>query len=100
MGGVTTTIVDEVHMVTMRDGNMAAPVGVHVVMPLMNAVFTSLALVVVAVMGFVQVSIVDIVDMVDVRHGDMPTPRTVGVVVSNMLVVRSGHWRIPFAVVG
>jgi hypothetical protein len=101
MGGVTTTVVDVVHMVTMRDGNMTAPLAVHVVMPVMNAVLVSLALVVVAVMGPVQVSIVDIVDMFAVRHGDVSTPLTMGVLVSNMLVVRSGHFGgVPIAVVG
>lgn len=91
MGGVTTTIVDVVHMVIVRDGNMATSLTVRVVVALMNTVLASLALVVVAIVGFVQVSIVHIVDMVAVRHGDMPTPLTMGVVVSSMLVVRGSH---------
>ena len=73
MGGVTTTVMDVVHVVAVRDGDMPTPLGMHVVMPLMNAVLADLTLVVVAIVGFVQVSIVDIVDMVAVRDGDMPT---------------------------
>jgi hypothetical protein len=91
MGGVTTTIVDVVHMVAVRDGDMPTPLTVGVVMPIMNAVLAGLALVVVATVGFVEVSVVDIVDMVAVRDGDVPTPLTMGVVVANVLGVRRGH---------
>jgi hypothetical protein len=91
MGGVTTTVMDVVHVVAVRDGDMPTPLGMHVVMPLMNAVLADLTLVVVAIVGFVQVSIVDIVDMVAVRDGDMPTPLTMGVVMANVLFVRRCH---------
>jgi hypothetical protein len=91
MGGVTTTVMDVVHVVAVRDGDMPTPLGMHMVMPLMNAVLADLTFVVVAIVGFVQVSIVDIVDMVAVRDGDMPTPLTMGVVMANVLFVRRCH---------
>jgi hypothetical protein len=91
MGGVTTTVMDVVHVVAVRDGDMPTPLGMHVVMPLMNAVLADLTFVVVAIVGFVQVSFVDIVDMVAVRDGDMPTPLTMGVVMANVLFVRRCH---------
>ena len=91
MGGVTTTVMDVVHVVAVRDGDMPTPLGMHMVMPLMNAVLADLTFVVVAIVDFVQVSIVDIVDMVAVRDGDMPTPLTMGVVMANVLFVRRCH---------
>jgi hypothetical protein len=92
MGGVTTTVVDVVHVVTMRDRNMAATLAVHMVMPRVGGVLAGLALVVVAVVGFVQVSVMDIVDVVAVRHSDMPTTLAVGVFVPNVLGVHSSHF--------
>ena len=91
MGGVTTTIVDVVDVVAVRDGNMPTPVGVHMVMPLMNPMPAGLAVVVVAIVGFVQVSVVDIVDVVPVRDSDVSTPCTMGVIVASVLGVRSCH---------
>jgi hypothetical protein len=91
MGGVTTTVMDVVHVVAVRDGDMPTPLGMHMVMPLMNAVLADLTFVVVAIVDFVQVSIVDIVDMVAVRDGDMPTRLTMGVVMANVLFVRRCH---------
>jgi hypothetical protein len=91
MGGVTTTVMDIVNVVAVRDGDMPTPLGMHMVMPLMNAVLADLTFVVVAIVDFVQVSIVDIVDMVAVRDGDMPTPLTMGVVMANVLFVRRCH---------
>jgi hypothetical protein len=32
MGGVTTTVMDVVHVVAVRDGDMPTPLGMHVVM--------------------------------------------------------------------
>ena len=92
VGGVTTTVVDVVDVVTMRDRNMAATLAVLVAMPRVGNVLAGLALVVVAVVSFVQVSVVDIVDVVAVRDGDMPTSLAVGVFVSDVLGVRSGHF--------
>jgi hypothetical protein len=92
VGGVTTTVVDVVDMVTVRDGNMAATFAVHVLMPRVGGVLAGLALVVVAVVGSVQVSVVDIIDVVAVRDGDMPTSLAVDVLVSDVLGVRSSHF--------
>jgi hypothetical protein len=76
----------------MRDRDMAATLAVHVVMPRVGDVLAGLALVVVAVVGFVQVSVVDIIDVVAVRDGNMPTSLAVGVVVSDVLGVHSSHF--------
>jgi hypothetical protein len=92
VGGVTTTVVDVVHMVAVWDGDVAAPLAVRVVMPLMHDMFAGLALVEVAVVGFVQMAVVHIVDVIAMGDGDVPTPITVGVVVSNVLAVRGGHF--------
>jgi hypothetical protein len=92
VGGVTTTVVDVVDVVTMRDSNMAATLAVRVVMLRVDGVLAGLTLVVVAVVGPVQVSVVDIVDVVAVRDGDMPTSLAVGVFVSGVLGVYSSHF--------
>lgn len=105
VGGMTTTVVDVVDVVTVRDRDMAATLAVYMVMPRVGDVLARLALVVVAVVGFVQVSVMDIVDVVAVRDGNMPTSLTVGVVVSDVLGVHSSHfgpssrsrWEIPFS---
>jgi hypothetical protein len=91
MGGVTTTIVDVVDVVAVRDGDVTATLAVHVVMPLMGGVFGRLALVIVSVVDFVQVSVVDVVDVVAVRDCNVPTPVAVGVFVPNVFCVSSGH---------
>jgi hypothetical protein len=100
MGGVTTTIVDVIDVVAVRDGDMTAPLAVHVVMPLVSAVLVGLALVVVAVVRFVQVPVVDIVDVVTVGDGDMPAPIAMGVPVFKVLGVHCGHFGLPLKVVG
>jgi hypothetical protein len=90
--GVTTTIVDVVDMIAMRDRDMAATLAVHVVMLRVGGVVGGFALVEVAVVGSVQVSVVHVVDVVAVRDGDMPTSFAVDVFVSDVLGVRSGHF--------
>lgn len=93
VGGVTTAVVDVVDVVTMRDRDMAATLAVHVIMPRVGNVLAGLALVVVAVVSLVQMSVVDVVDVVAVRDGDVPTSLAVGVFVSDVLGVRSSHFR-------
>ena len=53
VGGVTAAVVDVVDMVTVRDGDVAAPLAMRVIVALVNNMFTVLALVVVAVVDFV-----------------------------------------------
>jgi hypothetical protein len=91
VGGVTTTVVDVVDVVSVRDRNMPAALAVDVVMPVVNDVLRGFALVVVAIMSFVQVSVVDVVDVVAVRDGDVPAALAVGVFVPNVFGV--GHYR-------
>jgi hypothetical protein len=92
MGGVTTTVVDVVDVVAVRDRDMAATLAMDVVMLRVGNVLAGLALVVVAVVGSVQMSVVDIVDVVAVRDGDMATSLAVCVFVSDVLGVRSSHF--------
>ena len=92
MGGVTTAVVDIVDVVAVRDGDMAATITVHMVMPLMDGVLAGLAIVIVAVVRLVQVSVVDVVDVVAVWDGNMPTPLAVGVLMANVFGVPSGHF--------
>jgi hypothetical protein len=92
MGGVTTTVVDVVDVLAMRDRDVAATLAMHVVMLRVRNVLAGLALVVVAVVGSVEMSVVDVVDVVAVRDGDMAASLAMCVFVSGVLGVRSGHF--------
>jgi hypothetical protein len=94
VGGVTTTVVDVVDVVSVRDRNMAAAIAVDVVMfPFVNGVLAGFALVVVAVVSFVQVSVVDVVNVVAVWDADVPAPLAVSVLVSSVFGVHRAHYR-------
>ncbi len=77
VGGVPMTVVDIVHMITMRDRDMTTILAVDVVVTTMLGVTGRFAFVVVVAMGTVQVSIVDIVDVVPMRNGRMAAALTV-----------------------
>ena len=90
---VTTTVVDVVDVVAVRDRNMTAAIAVGVfVLPFVNGVLGSFALVVVAVVSFVQVSVVDVVDVVAVRDRNMTAAIAVFVFVSNVFGVHRAHY--------
>jgi hypothetical protein len=91
---VPAPIVDVVDVIGMRDGHMAAPVAVNMVVSLMHRVAAAggLAFVVMIVVRSMQMSVVHIVDVIVVRNRDMPAPFAMDVVMLEMLVVRCiGH---------
>nr|ADY00154.1 hypothetical protein [Streptomyces autolyticus] len=71
VAGVAMSVVDIVHMVPVRHGDMAAAVLVLVVVAFMDGVTGRFAFVDVVVVRAVQVAVVDVVDVVPVRHGDV-----------------------------
>jgi hypothetical protein len=76
---VAMSIVDIVHMVPMRDGDVAAVGPVAVLMPLVDRMLNSSALVHVVFVYAMDVVVVDIVDMVPMRERDVSTSLTVDV---------------------
>jgi hypothetical protein len=93
VSGVPAPIVNVVDVIAMRDGHMAAPVAVNMVVSLMHRVAAGgLAFVVMTVVRSMQMSVVHIVDVILVRNSDMPAPFAMDVVMVEMLVVRCiGH---------
>jgi hypothetical protein len=90
---VPASIVDVVDVSTVRDGHMAAPFAVNMVMTLMHRVAAGrLAFVVVVVVRSMKMTVVHIVDMVIVRDRDMPAPFPMNVVMVDVFVVScTGH---------
>ena len=92
--GVAVAVVDVVHVVVVRDGDVAATRAVLVVVALVDDVTGGLALVPVAVVLAVEVAVVDIVDVVAVGDGDVAAVGAVLVVVVVVgLVAHAGPLR-------
>ena len=89
--GVPVTVMDVVHVVTVRNGHVPASVAVGVLGVLMGGVLGGLALVPMSLVVPVQVSIVDIVDVVAVRNADMSAAFAVNVLMLGVLEVCGGH---------
>jgi hypothetical protein len=89
---VPVTVVDVVHVVAVRDGDVPTALTVHMIAVIgMLGVTADLAFVEVALVFAMQVPVVHVVDMVAVRHRDMSTTRTVHVVVAGVRSVCCGH---------
>jgi hypothetical protein len=84
VGGMAVAVVEVVHVVAVLDGLVAAPVGMLVIMLVLD-VPGRLALVPVPVVGPVQVPVVGVVGVVAMRHGCVPAPRVVLVGVPTVL---------------
>jgi hypothetical protein len=85
---VAAPIVDIVDVISVRDGHMAAPVAMDMLVALMHLVLAGmLALVKVIVVRSVQVSIVHIVDVVSVRDRDMTAPVTMDMLMVDVFIV-------------
>jgi hypothetical protein len=100
VGGVAATVVDVIHVISMRNRDMATTAAVPMVMPLMHGVLTRrrLALVVMTVMVAVQVSVMDVIHVVSMRDSDMPAPLTMRMLMARVLDMRRsvGHLRFSF----
>ena len=88
--GVTVAVVDVVDVVTVGDGDVAAPRSVLVLVVFVDGVSGGFALVPVALVLAVQVAVVDVVDVVVVGDGDVAAARSVLVFVIGMGVVGGG----------
>lgn len=78
--GVTVAVVNVVHVVVVRNGDVAAVRAMLVVVILVDLMLRGLALVPVTLVLAVQVAIVDVIDVVAVRDGDVTTVRAVLVI--------------------
>src|SRR5580704_5267918 len=87
---VPVSVVDVVGVAVVRDGDVAAALGVGVGVPGVLGVPGGLALVGVAGVDLVQVPVVDVVGVAVVRDGDVAAALAVGVGVAGVLGVR---WR-------
>ena len=89
---VSTSVVQVVDMIPVRDGYMAAAVTVDMVMVLMHRMAGRFAFVVVIVMPSMKVTVVHIVHMVTVRDRDVPASFAVDVIMIDVLAVGcTGH---------
>ena len=90
---VPAPVVHIVDVIAVRDGHMAAPLPVNMVVTLMYRVAAGgLAFVVVIVVPSMKMTVVHIVDVITVRDCDMPAPFAMDVVMVDMFVVRcTGH---------
>lgn len=96
---VAVSIVDVVDVVLVRHGDMAAVAAVLVLMPLMDHVLGSGALVHMILMHPVDVVIVHVVGVIGMRERHMAASVTVDVRMVGVRAVfsRSGHWQRPFS---
>jgi hypothetical protein len=98
--GVAATVVDVIHVISMRNRDMATTLAMPMVMPLMHGVLTRrrLALVVMTVVLAVQVPVMDVIHVVSMRDSDVPAPLTMRVLMARMLEMRRsvGHLRFSF----
>ncbi len=93
--GVPVAVVHVIDVISMRHGNMAAPLAVLVNMVRVGSVPGGFALVDVVVVDAVQVTVVDVVHMILVRHGNMAAPLAVLVNMVRVGSVCSGHGSSP-----
>jgi hypothetical protein len=76
---VPVPVMDVVGVIVMRDSDMAAAFGVHVLMVPMNFVRTGYAFVDVVTVRAVYVGVVRVIDMILMRERHMPAIRAVNV---------------------
>jgi hypothetical protein len=88
---VPVAVVHVIDVISMRNGNMAAPLAVLVNVVQVGSVPGGFALVDVIVVDAVQVTVVDVVHMILVRHGNMAAPLAVLVNMVRVGSVCSGH---------
>jgi hypothetical protein len=87
MSGVPVSVVDEVSVAVVRDGNVAAARAVLVLVTAVLIVAGVLAFVSVAVVDLVHVPVVDVVGVAVVRDGNVAAALAVRVVVAGVLAV-------------
>lgn len=88
-------VVDEVRVVAMTDGRMAAVRPVFVIMALMRHVSIVGALIPMVVMEPVGVAFMQVIGVVSVRDGDMAAPFAVDVFMGVVHFMSCGHTRRP-----
>ena len=89
---VPASVVDIIDMIAVRDGDMATPFAVRMVMLLVHRVAGWLTFVVVILMLSMKVTVVYEVDMIPVWDRDMATPFAVHMIMLGVLVVGcAGH---------
>jgi hypothetical protein len=90
---VAASVVHVVDMIPMRDGDMAAPLTVDVLMLLVRGMAGWLAFVVVIPVLTMKVAVVHEVDVIPVGDGDMAASFAVRVIVFGVRGVGcAGHW--------
>ena len=89
VGCVAVAIVQVVHVIAVRDGDVTAALAVHVIVVLVNVVLGRLALVPVALVLTVDVTVVQVVSVIVVGEGNVAAALAVGVRV--LVVDGVGH---------
>jgi hypothetical protein len=90
---VPAPVVHVVDVITVRDGHMAAPLAVNMVLTVMHGVFVGrLTFVVVIVLRPVKMTLVHIVDVISMRDRDMPAPVAMNMVMVEVFVVLGSHF--------
>lgn len=92
VGGVAVSVVDEVGVAAVGDGDVPTAGAVHVVVPRVLDVIGSGAFIDVAFVDDVKVPVVHVIDVFTVGDGDVTAAVPVDVVVVAMLDVGHGHW--------
>ena len=95
MSSMSTPVVDVVDVIAVRYRDVPAALAVSVIMTVVCAVATGLALVVMVFMGDVQVPVMGVVDVIAVRYCDVPAAGTMSVIVACVFLMSSSHQRSP-----
>lgn len=91
MCGVAVAFMHVVDVVVVWDGNVTATLAMGMLVGTVSGVRGRLALVKVAIMGFVQMALMHVVNVVAVRDGDMTTALTVNVAVAGVFDMGCRH---------
>ncbi|AEX38526.1 Putative membrane protein [Corynebacterium pseudotuberculosis] len=98
MKSVAVSIVDVVHMVTVRNSYVTALRAMLVIVVLMNMMLGGLALIPVALMFTVEVAVMDVINVITVRNSYVTALRAVGVGV--LCMGCTGHGELLFPISG
>ncbi|OYD69933.1 hypothetical protein BDB13_3518 [Rhodococcus sp. OK302] len=88
---VSMTIVDVVRVIAVRDGDVAAPFTMDVVVTLVHVVLARLTFVDMVAVGAVKVPVMHVVDVVTMRNGNVAAPFSMNVFVFGVLVMLCCH---------
>lgn len=89
--GVSMTIVDVIRVIAVRNGDVAAPFTMGVVVTLMHVVLTRFTFVDMIAVGAVQVPVMHVVDVVTMRNGNVAATFSMNVLVFGVSLMFYRH---------